>query len=157
MYLTNFWLKYPDLAKEKFRVVTLLSDDQWVSKWEYHIQEMYCTDKECDCRKVSFNIIWPNNEIYYLDYGFDSPDYYMKWWILDKILAKELSWLSVNTFSWNPIESRKMFDTMKWVLQDKLYIDRLKHHYRLMKEDVEWYEDPTLLENQYEKYINLIN
>jgi len=146
MYLTNFGFKYPDLAKEETRVVTILSDDEEIQKWEYHIQEMYCTDKKCDCRKVNFNIIWPNNEIYYLDYGFESFQYYMEWWIWDKKLAKELSWLSVNTYTWNALESKKMFDTMKWVLQDKIYIDRLKKHYKLMKEDVDWYEDPIPLD-----------
>ncbi len=142
MFLTNFWLKYPELAEKETRILTILQEHDNLSEWDYVIQEMYCTDPKCDCQKVSFNIIWPNKEIYYLDYWFEKVEYYIKWWIWDKELAKEMSWLSVNTFSWDIEDNRKMFESMKRVLEDKKYVDRLKKHYQLMKEEVEWYKDP---------------
>lgn len=144
MFLINFWFKYPELAEKETRILTILQEHDNLLKWDYIIQEMYCTDLKCDCKKVSFNIVWPNNEIYYLDYWFEKPEYYIKWWIWDEELAKEMSWLSVNTFNWNIEENKKVFETIKRVLEDKKYIDRLKKHYQLMKEEVEWYEDPFI-------------
>jgi len=150
MFLTNFGLKYPKLAEKETRVVTILSDKEKIDKWEYVIQELYCTNKTCDCRKVSFNVIWPKEEIYYFDYWFEEPNYYMDWWIWDLDWAKEMSWLSVNEMAWNYIKSELFLNTIKWVLNDEKYIDRLKKHYFLMKEDVEWYEDPFELDDNEE-------
>ena len=99
---------------------------------------------------MSFNIIWPNNKIYYLDYWFENPNYYMEWWVWDVEVAEEMSWLSVNWFNWNFLVSELMLDTMKWVLNDEKYIDRLKKHYFLMKEEVKWYEDPFSFEQDFE-------
>ena len=142
MYLINFWVKYPELAKKETRIITILSDKEKIPKWEYAIAELYCTNPNCDCRKVSLNVIWPNNKTYYLNYWFEKPSYYIKWGIWDIEIAKEMSWLSVNEFEWNHLESELVLDTMDWVLNDTIYVERLKKHYKLMKEDVEWYENP---------------
>ncbi len=150
MILTNFILKYPEIAKKETRNLKILKEGHWVSKWTYEIQEIYCTDPKCDCRKVFFNIIWPNNEIYYLDYGFKKAKYYFKKGFCDKEMSEEMSWLSVNMFNWNPSESKKMFDIMKRVLEDKKYIKRLKKHYKMMKKEVAWFEDPFLFDDDNE-------
>lgn len=142
MFLTNFWFKYPELAEKETKLFIITWDDREIPKWNYIIYEMYCTNPKCDCRKVSFNIIWPNKEIYYLDYWFEKPEYYMKWWIWDKNLAQEMSWLSVNTFNWNIEDNKKMFENIKYFLQDEKYVERLKKHYKLMKQENDWYTDP---------------
>ena len=150
MFLTNFWYKYPELAKKEIWILTLLKDMDGLLKWDYIIEEMYCTDPNCDCRKVSFFIIWPNKETYYLDYWFEKPDFYIKWWIWSNKLANEMSWLSVNTFNWDIEENKKIFENMKYILKDTKYIEMLKEHYKLMKEKVDLFED---INDKYKEYI----
>ena len=141
MYSTVFWYKYPELAEIETRSFVIEWKDRKISEWEYIIQELYCTDKICNCRKVSFNVVWPDNQIYYLDYWFEKSSFYKIWWKLTNSLADEMSWLSINDLYENPKDIEWMFDIIKIILEDKKYISRLKKHYELMKKDIEWYED----------------
>jgi len=141
MILTSFSYKYPDVADIETRMIEITSDDRKVPRWIYAINELYCTDPKCDCAKVSLNVMWPNEEIYYFNYWFENPNFYMNWWVWDMDLAEEMSWLTINDFEWEPSQSALFMEIMEYVLNDKKYIDRLKKHYKMMKESVSLFED----------------
>lgn len=145
--LTNFLFKYPKIAEKELMGFNKLSNEKNIPKGEYLIHEMYCTDIDCDCRRVCFCIIWDNGKSYYLDYWFETTSFYKKFFFWDSKLAEEATWLSVNELQWNPAESELMLDTMKEVLNDKKYVKRLKKHYNLMKKNVDWFKELPILDN----------
>ena len=48
---------------------------------EYALVEAFCNDKDCDCRRVMFNFVTPENHktVAAIAYGWETEKFYTKW------------------------------------------------------------------------------
>lgn len=142
MFSVPFAYKYPEIAKNETKIFTLLEDKDWFPAWDYVIEEFYCTKPSCHCEIVNFCVTWPDGKTYYLWYWFEKPEYYMKQIFINLEDAKKISWLHISDVFWERSDNLRFLEFMRYILNNKVYVDRLKRHYLLMKQKVEWYEDP---------------
>ena len=139
----------PELAMKETRTITLCNPRGSLPATDYGLVEMYCADANCDCRRVFLMIMTPisREPLAVIAYGWESLGFYAKWaYIGDDIKKlseeklrdiKEIKGPCLNSTSW---QSKYAPDVLRLVaehaLSDKVYVDRLKRHYRLFKKIV---------------------
>ena len=123
----------PEIAVEETRTVFLRSH-QNIPDGEYAFLELYCDDKNCDCRRVAINVISQNSPRIWasLSYGWESLDFYHQWsGDVDDDMDPRGPYL-------DPLNPQSSFSEdflllFKRVIEDQKYVDRLKTHYQLFK------------------------
>lgn len=143
--------RFPKLAERETRTVTLLSENNdWnLPAGKYIFLESYCSDPKCDCRRAFINVGYVEKSfsegkeeiriIATIGYGWDSLDYYSKWFGKGSFTSDEDI---VQDFKGPVLEiggvyseySEKVLKLFKDVMiNDALFIQRLKKHYKLFK------------------------
>ena len=108
---------------------------------EYGFLEFYCDEKNCDCRRVHLMVIadWSKEPIAMIAYGWETPAYYAKWMhSADKQMAAEMSGTMLEPFfnqSKYAAAAKKLCEDA--FLADPSYVERLKRHYRMMRDHVD--------------------
>ncbi len=138
MTLIPFYEMFPEIAEKETHYFHLLQKDEDPEappEGSYSFVELYCPDLECDCRKVNIVVIsnedgkeyatiqfgWEDQAFYNDHFGFDDhglpgPDF-----VPMQFLGKHAE------FFFDKFE--------KLCLVDTAYVDRLKRHYNMMKEE----------------------
>jgi hypothetical protein len=108
---------------------------------EYGFLEMYCDERKCDCRRVFFYVVSPSNKepLAVIAYGWESREFYAKWMGDDSPeVIEEVKGPSLNIMSPQSNLAPALLELVKEVLlQDKLYVDRIKVHYRMFREKID--------------------
>ena len=75
MSFLPFHHRFPEVAKQEGRSATL-SDGH-----TFHLLESYCTDRECDCRRVMFLVHSDRHDrvVAHVNYGWESLEFYKNW------------------------------------------------------------------------------
>ena len=139
----------PEIADNETRVITVLENDLGIPPSEYGIVELYCNDKNCDCRRVLLNVTTSHNmeTVAVISFGWESIEYYKKWMKMggdrklsseELFMLEELKGPSLD-FSSPPNEySIYMLEMIKdYILTDEEYVNRIKEHYKLFRRKVE--------------------
>ncbi len=138
--MTPFWERFPDVAERETRVVTLTRPMGGLPAGSYAFVELYCTDPECDCRRVFLQVESDHSlgpVLATIAYGWASVAFYRKWLGGDLDDARELAGASLELFN---VQTRLaepllgLFETL--LLPDENYVDRLKRHYAMFKPDL---------------------
>ncbi len=139
MLFTSFQEKFPALAEKETRSITTISAEKLPID-SYALVESYCDELGCDCRRVFLNVISEKQKkiLAVVAFGWEDKNFYAKWLGMnDPQSVKELKGPSLNLASpqskFAP-ELLKLIDEA--VLQDEQYIERLKRHYALFKEEL---------------------
>ena len=107
----------------------------------YGLLESYCNDPGCDCRRVFFNILASNQQkvLAVISFGWESDTFYAKWMgTNDKQIIKEMQGPVLNLASPQSKYAPKLLELINnVVLQDKHYIERLKRHYNLFRQEID--------------------
>jgi len=142
----------PALATKETRTITVLPGNKYkFPPGEYGLVEMYCNDKGCDCRRVFLNVMSSAtmNSIAVIAYGWESIDYYAKWFFKELIDVTELDEFDMQTalsikgpcLNVTSPQSKlapKMLEmVVELVLSDESYVNRLKRHYKLFRAKVD--------------------
>ena len=139
----------PELAEKETRTITVQENKLGIPPCEYGLVEMYCNDKNCDCRKVLLNVITPHNmkTVAMIDYGWEELEYYKKWMQggtnreleeVDLYLVEEMKGPSLSPMGPQDESAVDIFGLIKNVtLKDEAYVDRIKEHYKLFREKVD--------------------
>jgi len=139
MYYEPFYERLPEIAEEETRCL-LVFDDPDLPDDEYALLESYCSEPDCDCRRVFFNVLSKRREqiVAVIAYGWESKKYYEKW-LGDNNpdILSELKGPALNTASSQSELSSALLEKVKLVLKDRNYIRRLKRHYALFKKSVD--------------------
>lgn len=109
---------------------------------EYALLEAYCNDKNCDCRRVFFNIASRKQQriVAVISYGWESEAFYRKWYgggndELVRMVVSEMMGLGLNSASpQSGIAPALLAPVRDILLDDPAYVERLKRHYRIFKE-----------------------
>lgn len=139
MAYAPFYEKFPALAEKETRSITAAIGQQ-SSMDSYALAESYCDELDCDCRRVFFSVMSEKQKkiVAVVAFGWENKNFYAKWLgSNDPQTLKELIGPSLNLAS---AQSRYAPELLKliddFVLQDNNYIERLKRHYALFKEEI---------------------
>ncbi|HEX4792382.1 MAG TPA: hypothetical protein VH370_01235 [Humisphaera sp.] len=138
MGMMRFALFFPELAIEETRCVTtspaMMEGSRVVLPADdYGLDEWYCVDPDCDCRRVLFNILAgpAQTHVATISHGFEPPD--------DSIQPPEQTFL--DEFNKQSQWSAALLAVVEGVvLADPAYCQRLERHYHLVKAAV---KDPA--------------
>lgn len=138
MPYTSFAERFPELALRETRTLIAINDPQ-LPPGNYALIEQYCDEPGCDCRRVFLNVFREQTRTFeaVIAYGWESREFYVKWMgdddprVLDSLQGPALNLASQTT----PL-SDVLLERVKTVLNDRLYVERLKRHYRLFREEI---------------------
>lgn len=125
MPMQYFGDAFPELAQAECRVLHVLDGDEHLPADGYVLVEMYCNERDCDCRRVSFNVISEATEeqVCIISFGFDRKDS-LAGPFIDPLYPRK-------AFAGELLE---MIDQL--VLSDPKYLARLRRHYRMFKDEI---------------------
>lgn len=127
----------PTIAKQETRSLTVTRDTE-IPVGTYLLIELYCTDPDCDCRRVFLNVISAeeNESLAVIAYGWEDRDYYEDWFGMDMPqLIDELKGPALNAASPQSEYAPALLKTIeKQILTDDAYVERLQNHYQLFKD-----------------------
>ena len=136
-----FYEHFPELAKQETRTITLLKKSHsGLPAGEYAFTEMYCNEKECDCRRGFFYVILSRNDVAaVIAYGWESPEFYARWMGDDSPeVIEELKGPSLNMASPQSNLAPAILELLKKVvLPDAEYVKRIKRHYRMFRDRID--------------------
>lgn len=87
------WELSPELVETETRKVCLLQDTFGLPKGIYLLMESYCSDKNCDCRKVMINVVSAETSkiLGTIGFGWESETFYTKWMRGDRELSRQMA------------------------------------------------------------------
>lgn len=132
----------PLLAEAETRSIILVSNENEfdLPAGNYSFIEMFCNEKNCDCRRVIFSVFNDNQKIALanIGYGWESESFYKKWnRNNDKTMARQMMKPSLNEMTQQSEYARKiliMFN--KVLLPSTSYLARVKAHYLLFRKEI---------------------
>jgi len=136
-----FYNLFPKIAEKQTRVITLFGKSEFdLPAGEYAFIEMYCNEKGCDCRRVFFNVFYNRKQVAaMIAYGWEPLEFYARWMGEDD--PEVIEQLKGPTTSMLGPQSEKAGQVLemlkKLVLTDEKYIERIKEHYRLFREQID--------------------
>lgn len=135
-----FFERFPKLALKETRSITT-RDNPGLPDDDYGFLEAYCTDENCDCRRVMFNVVSRkhNESLAVIAYGWENKAFYAKWFNgNDAAIIRDLQGPILNPGSKLSELSPALLKLVQDVLlNDPAYINRLKRHYQMFKEKVD--------------------
>lgn len=133
-----FFRLFPENAEKETRKVILAQDAFGLPKGKYFLVENYCTDKECDCRKVMINIVAMDGNPTILGtvgFGWEPLEFYEKWFGDDKF-AKDMVGAYVEVGGIQVGKEKECLALVKNSLRDENYINLIKKRYSAFKEKI---------------------
>jgi preprotein translocase subunit SecA len=133
-----FHERFPEIAEKETRAITILNNPELASD-TYGLTEAYCDELDCDCRRVFLNVISTNQKrlLATIAFGWEREKYYAKWLGENDLkMIKDLKGPVLNLTSPQSKLAPALLKQIKYILQDKNYIERLKRHYKLFKDEI---------------------
>ncbi|MEW5940686.1 MAG: hypothetical protein AB1750_13540 [Chloroflexota bacterium] len=139
-----FHEQFRELAMRETRSFTIAGNDHRLADDEYALLEAYCNDKNCDCRRVFFNVASRKQQriVAVVTFGWESEAFYRKWYggkdeELTRMVVSEMMGLGLNSASPQSEIAPALLAPIREILLDPAYITRLKRHYQIFKEKVD--------------------
>lgn len=144
MAMVPFYTRFRDLAFKEMRSATVRGMPG-LPDGEYGFLELYCDEPACDCRRVLIDVITPTSSKIWatINYGWESLEFYEKW-MRDKDTARECYGATLDPLNPQTEYSDALLQLFNHVLQDKVYVERLKRHYQLFKSDLQKKRQPAV-------------
>ncbi len=142
MPYTPFHDYFPDIAEEETRTITVFENSPWnLPPAHYSLLEMYCDEPDCDCRRVFFYVVssLTKESVAVIAYGWESLEFYAEWMKDDDPeIINELKGSVLNLASPQSNIAPILLDMIqKIVLEDQIYIQRIKTHYRIFRHHID--------------------
>ncbi|MEJ2263034.1 MAG: hypothetical protein P8X95_06285 [Anaerolineales bacterium] len=139
MFFESFHERFPEIAVKETRTITVANHPKLPDD-EFGLLEAFCSDRNCDCRRVMFTVISRRRgeNVAIVAYGWESEDFYANWLGDDNPdMVKDLQGPILNPGSPQSEIAPALLAVVGQVLKDEKYVDRLKRHYRLFKSTVD--------------------
>jgi hypothetical protein len=131
-----FHEQFPTIAKQETRSLTVTRETK-VPAGTYLLMELYCTEPDCDCRRVFLDVVSreEHESLAVIAYGWEDRDYYEDWFGMDMPqFIDELKGPALNTASPQSEYAPILLKTIEeQVLTDDAYIERIQNHYQMFK------------------------
>ncbi len=145
MHFTPFFKFLPEVADKEMRIIKVFDDSHWNLPADvYGFFEMFCSEKQCDCRRVFFNVMTERQgNVATIAYGWETPTFYARWiGTNDRSVIEEMLGPNLNVLSPQSKIAPQILKMFKDVLLvDVDYINSIKRHYELMKDKVNGMSD----------------
>ena len=133
---------FPEEAERETRSVTVVDgSDLGLPPARYDFVELYCDERGCDCRRVFFTVFSSaeRKPVAVISYGCENAKYYARWLKTDDpAILKEAQGLALNRLSPQSKHAPAVLRMARdMLLQDEVYVDRLKTHYRMVRQRVD--------------------
>ena len=140
MPYTLFYSYCPEIAEKETRVISILSSNNELGLpiGDYGFLELFCD--ECDCRRVFITVMKGEKSLATLFWGWGSVEFYEKSFFTKdkKYIMEELIGPNLNHMSQQSILAPKVLKLfIKELFADKLYLERIKRHYKQFKEELD--------------------
>lgn len=136
MHFVPFCDYFPEIGLEENRCFTVLNDPN-LPKDLYCLMESYCSDPECDCRRVMFSVVTETSQkpLAVINYGWEKLKFYEKWCASGiKEAPEEIKGPALNSFSPQSELAPYILEVVaSSILTDKSFIKRLQKHYQMFK------------------------
>ena len=138
---------FPEIADKETREF-FVSKSNTIPTGRYALIELYCTDENCDCRRVIIHVVSQevSSIVGTISYGWESRQFYEKWMGLEEEdFLKELGWETsideakgpcLNTAGPQSLYAKEVLKIVSEILQDDDYVDMLKRHYKMFKNKI---------------------
>ncbi len=150
MHFVPFCDYFPEIGLEETRCFTILSDEK-LPKDMYCLMESYCSNPECDCRRVMFSVVTENSEepLAIINYGWEKTKFYEKWVGLQgNETFEELKGPVLNSSSHQSELAPYILEVISSeILTDKSFLKRLKKHYKMFKQALSGHGEVKKMEN----------
>lgn len=138
MPYVTFYEYCPVTAKKETRDITLFSNNNEfrLPTGSYVFIELFCD--ECDCRRVFFNVVKGNDTVAVICWGWESLDFYAEWLGNDdEDLITDLKGPVLNSMSSRSSIAPQVLEMfVKVLLNDNLYVERVKKHYEQFRLEI---------------------
>jgi hypothetical protein len=127
MYLELFHKYFPEVAEKETRFLSI-DEGPGIPAGQYAFIEAYCTDPDCDCERVMLNVTEKDRGVVAtISYGFNP--------------AKTREWFDGPNPFLDPLNpqseyAEELLKLVQEIVLDEEYEERLKRHYRMVKEAV---------------------
>lgn len=139
MEYAPFHEQFPEIAKQETRSLTVTRDTD-IPAGTYLLLELYCTDPECDCRRVFLNVVSAeeSESLAFIAYGWEDREYYEDWFGIDMPeWIDDLKGPALNAASPQSEYAPGLLKIVEeQMLTDDAYIERLQNHYHMFKEAI---------------------
>ncbi len=131
------FLEFKEICKEiglkETKTITVLKERHGVPADTYILNELYCSDSSCDCRRVMFSIYSVNTkkDLATVAWGWESKAFYNEWigGYIDSDMLDELKGPALNPGSLQCEFADGLLELVKEVLANPLFTQRIKEHY----------------------------
>ncbi len=134
-----FHTRFPELAARETRCLHVLADGGPLPKGEYGFLEYYCTDPDCDCRRVLVRVTTPqapDTALATINYGWESPEFYTDWMHGDEQAGRDITAASLDPLHPQSKYADWLLDYFQtMMITSPEYLARLARHYELFKQD----------------------
>jgi len=143
----------PEVAEKATRSLTLLVGNPFdLPPDEYGLIELYCGDRNCDCRRVFFNVVSKNRKttVATANFGWESKDFYASWISRgriktyneldkdDQLAVDDLCGFHLNLFSEQSELAPKILKMIEDLLEaDEDYYERILRHYKIFRAKID--------------------
>ena len=139
MIFKRFMEFFPEIAEKETRRITIRNDAQ-ISDGEYAFVDSFCEDKDCDCRRVYFDVLQIDEDYKpihaaTISYGWENLNFYLSWsQFLPSKMAAEMKGPILQPSQKQTRYAERFLELFESkLLIDPAYIDRIKRHYALFK------------------------
>ena len=142
MPFASFREYFPEVAEREVRSITVLPGSGGdLPPDDYGFLEMYCNEPGCDCRRVLFYVVArsrPDVQAV-IGWGWEDVDFYARWMKSgDKAQAARVKGPALNPLSPATELAPALMKLVRDVLlKDPAYVERIKRHYRMVRETVD--------------------
>ena len=140
MPLEPFDLICPDIARLEQASCVVSTAEFGVSLGRYVLREFYCTELDCDCRRVLVQFFGADNGIKppvlaSVNFGWARPRFYRKW-SSDPVMWREMAGATLERFSEQGPDAEAFLVFFKSSVNAPGFIDPFRRHYALVKDRV---------------------
>lgn len=137
-----FYSRCPDIAERETRTITVVGAPKFgLPAGNYDFLEMYCDEPSCDCRRVFLYVVSSRSRDAeaVITYGWESREFYARWMgDDDPLVMEQLCGPALNHGSPRSALAPAILEMVRQVLlKDAAYVERLKTHYRLFRDEIE--------------------
>ena len=126
----------PDIARAETQVCTVPAPGlPGVPPGNYVLREFYCTEPECDCRRllVQFLPLRGRTKIAAsINYGWEKPSFY-EGWSGDARMSREMARATLEPLAEQGPHARPFLQLFEQAIKNPAVVERFRGHYRMVK------------------------
>jgi hypothetical protein len=132
-----FIKRFPETARREMLILRILDEGLPLPPGQYTFYELYCTEDDCDCRRVMLQVLsprLPGRVLATINYGWESVAFYTRWMRGDAEAGSDCAGARLEPL--NP--QSELADALLAGFQDFVktrpeFIAQLQRHYELFK------------------------